>query len=154
MGQERLNRIYKKPICIRSSMYTSKYPWITNKQIYTALNKWTTRQLFYKSILTWKIKTSIKTQFLVCNSQGQIWVSIEERQSPAEDYTHHAIDLQQEDIQYICFSGLGIRRDISDGVGWQQCTIALPEAHGCMRQTGYHAPKPFLKGFCCCCCGD
>lgn len=76
------------------------------------------------------------------HSQGKIWLSIAERQSPEEDYTQHVIDLEKEDIQYICLSGSGIRQDISDGVGSQQCTVALPEAHGCMWQTGYRAPKP------------
>lgn len=55
-----------------------------------------------------------------------------ERLKPAEDYTQHVIDLQQEDIQYICLSGSGIRQDKSDEVGRQQCTVAAPEAHGCM----------------------
>lgn len=32
------------------------------------------------------------------NSQGHSWVSMAERLNPAEAYTQHVIDLQQEDI--------------------------------------------------------
>lgn len=51
----------------------------------------------------------------------------------AQDYKQHVTDLEQGGpSSTFVLRVLGIRHDISDGVGSQQRTVALPEAHGCM----------------------